>query len=60
MSVGVVTYVSWIASSIDASTVSATPVRDARHHAVSAPSAAKAPTTYSPIFPPTVRGGRCM
>ena len=35
MSVGVVTYVSCIASSIDASTVSGTPVRDARRHAVS-------------------------
>ena len=34
MSVGAVTYVSCIASSIDTSTVSATPVRDARRHAV--------------------------
>ena len=35
MSVGVVMNVIWIASSIDASTVSGMPVRDARRHAVS-------------------------
>ena len=49
-----------IASSIDTSTVSGTPVRDARHHAVAAPSAANAPVTYSPSCPPTVSGGRSV
>ena len=33
-------------------------MRDARRHAVAAPSAAYAPVTYSPSRPPTVSGGR--
>ena len=40
MSVGTVTSVYCIASSVDTSTCSRAPVRLARHHAVSAPSAA--------------------
>ena len=60
MTVGVVTNVICIASSIDTSTVSGTAVRDARHHAEAAPSAANAPVTYSPRLPPTVSGGRPM
>ena len=60
MSVGTIVCVIWIASSIDTSTASATPVRDARRHAVAAPSAAYTPVTYSPRRPPTVSGGRPM
>src|ERR687898_2229286 len=60
MSVGTVTSVYCIASSIDTSTCSRSTVRLARHHAVTAPNAAKAPVTYWPSCPPTVSGGRCM
>ena len=58
MSVGTIVCVIWIASSIDTSTTSAAPVRDARRHAVAAASAAYTPVTYSPMRPPTVSGGR--
>ena len=60
ISVGTVTNVVCIASSIDTSTCSGSPVRRARNHAVTAPSAAHAPVTYSPSCPPTVSGVRSM
>jgi hypothetical protein len=60
INVGAVVNVICIASSCETSTTSGTPVRDARVHAVSVPSAAKAPVMYSPSRPPTVIGERCM